>query len=124
MPKKSDKTATVKTEKTTTMVGTAYNIIKGPQYKNFFLGVLILSLIIFSFLYGFWLIPFLSIGIHRMSAIGFVDYLYVIIVSFLVAVLITLGKYEKSIRLAGESKYLSKGSTIFAAILATACPVC
>ena len=94
------------------------------KYRNFFFGSFILFLLLFSYLYGLWNIPFVDFGIVRMTAVTLWDYLYLAFVSLFLSVLLTLGKYEKIIRLQGGSKYLGKSSGIFAGLVAATCPVC
>ena len=106
------------------MFSNMWSIITDQKCRNFFLGTLILSLLVYSFFYSFWRIPFVDFGTDRMSVIQLWDYIFVLVVSIFVAVLITLARYEKNLHLQNESKYLGKGSSIFAAIIAAACPVC
>jgi len=99
-------------------------VLMDVKYRNFFWGVLVLSLLVYSFLYGVWRIPFVDFGIDRMSAVTFGDYLFILAVAVFVAVLITLGKYEKDAQLKSESKYFGKFGSVITAVFAAACPVC
>ena len=101
-----------------------WKIVLDVKYRNFFIGSLILVLLLFSYLYGLWKIPFVDFGFDRMSAVTLWDYLFLVVVSLLLAVLLTLGKYERVAHLQCGSKYLGKGSGVFAGLVAAACPVC
>ena len=105
------------------LFGTVWKIMTG-SYRNLFFGSLVLFVVLFSFLYGMWQIPFVDFGINRMSPVGFVDYVYIFVVSMLLSVLLVLGKYEQSMRFSSESTFLGKASGIFAGLVAAACPVC
>ncbi len=107
-----------------TMWTNTWKIVLDVKYRNFFIGSLILFFVLFSYLYGLWKIPFVDFGIQRMSAVTVWDYLFLVVVSLLMAVLLTLGKYERVTHLQSESKYLGKGSGAFAGLVAAACPVC
>ena len=89
-------------------------------------SLIISSLILFtiySFLYGIWKIPFLNLGIDRMSSIGFIDYLYVFAITLLSATFIALFIYERHNKLASNS-YVGVAGIGTGSILSTACPVC
>jgi hypothetical protein len=105
------------------MMGTTWKIMIG-SYRNLFLGSFLLFTVLFSFLYGIWQIPFVEFGIMRMSPIGVIDYVYVIVVGLLLAILYVLGRYEQQMKLTSESKVIGKVSGIFAGLVAAACPVC
>jgi hypothetical protein len=105
------------------LFGTVWKIMTG-SYRNMFLGTLLLSVLLFSFLYGMWQIPFVDFGINRMTAITFIDYAYVLVVGLFLAILFVLGRYEQSMRFSSESRFLGKTSGIFAGLVAAACPVC
>ncbi|MEK6840317.1 MAG: hypothetical protein AABX72_05215, partial [Nanoarchaeota archaeon] len=111
-------------KQSSTVVNNTWHVLWDIKYRNFFIGSFILFLLLFSYLYGLWKIPFIDFGIHRMTDVTAWDYLYLAFVSLLLSILLTLGKYEKITRMHSESKYLGKGSGIFAGLVAATCPVC
>ncbi len=91
---------------------------------SYFITVTLVGFIIYSFLYGVWKIPILDFGIARMSRITILDYLFLVMVSLAVALLLTLGKREKSMKLTHDSRALGTGSSTLAGVISAACPVC
>lgn len=90
----------------------------------FFLVTFAISFLIYSFIYGVWLIPFIDFGIMRMSEVTLFDYFFIALVSLLITSLITLMKYERLNRLkAGSKPMATAGGAIFGFVSAV-CPVC
>ncbi len=90
----------------------------------FFITAFILSFLIYSFIYGVWLIPFLDFGIMRMSEVVLADYLFITLVSLIIALLITLMKYERINRLNANTKSINTIGGGIAGFAAAVCPVC
>ncbi len=98
-------------------------IVKQPRYTKTFAVAFILSAILYSFLYGLWKIPAIEFGINRLSAVGILDYLYLILISALAGLLFTLFKYGRMQSVKSGSA-LAGGGGLFAGIVSTVCPAC
>jgi len=107
-------------EKSGGFVKNIFNIIK--EHKIRFIISSLISLVVYSFLYGFWKIPIIKFGINRMSEIGLIDYLFVIVISILISLFIVLFLYEK--RMINSSSSFSAVGGGFAGLIAGICPVC
>ncbi len=104
------------------LVSGAYKILKNDWM--YFLKVGLIAIIIYSFLYGIWKIPFFGFGLGRMSRVGFVDYLFLIAVTFFVSTLFTLSKYEREKKLRNDAKVMGVSASGLAGFVSAACPVC
>ena len=102
---------------------TTVNILKQKKSKKILLMSMAIFLVVYSFLYGFWKIPFIEFGINRLSGIGFFDYLFVIAVSVLISVFLSLFLYERRNKLASVSSMGGVGGG-FAGFVGAICPVC
>ncbi|MBI2208640.1 hypothetical protein HYU50_04025 [Candidatus Woesearchaeota archaeon] len=110
-------------EKKHNLLTTALDILRQKESKKIFLVSLLISLIGYTFLYGFWRIPIIDFGINRLSEIGFFDYLFVIAVSILISLFIAMFLYEKRSKLASAASF-GTASGSFAGIVGAICPVC
>jgi len=97
---------------------TLIDILKLEKIKKVFFISTVLSLIVYSFLYGIWKIPFLNLGINRTSEIVMNDYLFLILISVLLSLLIALIYYEK------KNALVLASSGGFIGLLSAICPVC
>ncbi len=79
--------------------------------------------IIYTFLYGLWKIPIIQFGINRTSEVGFVNYLFVFVISILMSVFIVLWKHERKHKITSASSVGSTGGG-FAGVVSAICPVC
>ena len=77
--------------------------------------------VLYSFLYGLWQIPVLQIGFDRMTEVTLVDVTYVVLISVMSGLLVSLLRFK--INEADGSKMVGIGG-IFAGVVSTACPVC
>lgn len=98
-------------------------IVKQPIYTKTFGLTALIFLVFYSFLYGLWKIPVIEFGINRFSAVGILDYLYLILISVLTGLLFTLFKYERLQSIKSGLK-LAGGGSLFAGIVSAICPVC
>ena len=105
------------------LLNTTSSILKQKESKKIFLVSALIFLVVYSFLYGFWKIPFIEFGINRLSGIGFFDYLFVIAVSVLTSIFISLFLYERKSKLASASSIGGIGGG-FAGFVGAICPVC
>ena len=105
------------------LLSTSLKALKQKESKKILLISIIISLVAYGFLYGMWRIPIVDFGINRISPIGFSDYLFVIIVSFLVSLFLTLFLYEKREKIASTSSVGGIGGG-FAGFFAAVCPAC
>ena len=104
------------------IVGFTLNILRN-NFKTFLISFL-LSFVIYSFLYGLWIIPFIGFGISRMSEVTIIDYLFIFVVTLIVSILITLVKYEKLIKIKSETKSFAVTGGTVAGLASAVCPVC
>src|SRR3972149_12240339 len=72
-----------------------YNLSIIKSNKEFFLLLFAGLFVIYSFLYGLWIVPLIGFGISRMSAVGISDYLVVFGASAFISLFVTLWRYEK-----------------------------
>ncbi len=100
-----------------------YNLAIIKENKKFFLILFAILLILYSFLFGLWKIPFIEFGINRLSSVGITDYLFIFGTSILVSIFFTLWKYERKNHIKSNSTVGATGGS-FAAILSGICPVC
>ncbi|MEK6873004.1 MAG: hypothetical protein AABW90_03250 [Nanoarchaeota archaeon] len=100
----------------------SFGIIKND--KKFFLWLFVGFLVVYSFLYGLWKIPFIGFGINRMSSVGLVDYFFILGVSAFVSLLFTLVSYERNQYHTNSNKVLGTTGGGFAAFVAGICPAC
>jgi len=105
------------------MLSTSIKILKEEENKTTLFRSLIIFLVVYSFLYGFWKIPLVDFGIDRMSPIGFFDYLFVIAVAALTSIFLSLFLYERRNKLASSSSMGGVGGG-FAGFVGAMCPVC
>ena len=98
-------------------------IVKQPIYIKTFGLTALISLVLYSFLYGLWKIPIIEFGINRFSTVGILDYLYLVLISVLTGLLFTLFKYERLQSIKSGSKLAGSGG-LFAGIVSAVCPVC
>ncbi len=80
------------------------------------------SLLIYSFLYGLWIIPFLNFGIMRMSPVTFFDYLFIFLLSLITASIVSLMKYESRQKM--KSKSFASIGAAAVGFISTVCPIC
>ncbi|MBS3101937.1 hypothetical protein J4458_00640 [Candidatus Woesearchaeota archaeon] len=113
----------MKEEKKENILSTSIEILKREESKKILLISITAFLIVYSFLYGFWKIPIIDFGINRLSGIGFFDYLFVIAVSALTSIFLSLFLYERRSKLASASSIGGVGGG-FAGIVGAICPVC
>ena len=111
------------------MLSTSINILKDEENKITLFRALIIFLVVYSFLYGFWKIPIIDFGINRTSPIGAFDYLFVIAVAVLTSIFLSLFLYERRNKLALASSLASESSIGgvaggFAGFVGAICPVC
>lgn len=95
-------------------------------FKNhfkFFLVCLAMFSVFYTFLYGIWQIPFADIGFNRAEGAIVFDYVYIVSITFLSSVLMTLIKYERSENLVVEKRFFAIGG-ILAAFVSAVCPIC
>ncbi len=104
------------------LVKNTFNILK--QQWVYLLCAWIITLVVYSFFYGLWKIPLLDFGIGRMSRVTFGDYLFLFTITLLIAILLTIGKFERLTKLKHEGRVLGYGSSTFGGIISAACPVC
>ncbi len=98
-----------------------FSILRKSEYREVFIGSALLLFVVFAFLYGMFRIPVLDFGIVRMSPITALDVLYIIAVSALSGVLLTLFKFKI------ETSFGSKGAgtgSFVAGFLGAVCPTC
>lgn len=93
---------------------------RSPYAETLALGVLA-SWVVYSFLYGLWKIPFVEFGIDRMSEVGTIDYAYLLVISLLTGVLISLGRFEKA---QGMKSSSAEKAGFLAAFFGGICPAC
>lgn len=98
------------------------NIIKQPLYTKTLVLSFIAAGILYSFLYGLWIIPVIGFGINRMSEVGIIDYAYLFLISLLTGALFSLYRFEKTQNM--KSSKLAGGGGFASAIFAGICPVC
>ncbi len=99
----------------------AFEIIR--QNKKFFIATLFILLVIYTFFYGVWEMPFLELGFIRDSGVTLIDYLFIGVTSLLIASLFTLIKYEKKQKFRTSSKYAGAFS-LLAGFTSAICPTC
>lgn len=105
------------------ILSTSYNILKEKESKKVLLISILVFLIVYSFLYGFWKIPIIDFGINRTSAIGFLDILFVFSISVLISLLLSFFLHEKRNNVASTSSIGGFGGG-FAGFVGAICPVC
>jgi len=94
------------------------------EQRLYFLKAAVLSLVIYSFLFGLWKIPFLDFGFTRMSAVTFGDYLFLLAIALFIALFFTLAKYEMQQHLRHDAQKMGKSSSALLGIFAATCPAC
>ena len=99
------------------------NIIKDKDNYLTLLIVFFTALIIYTFLYGLWTIPIIGFGFNRMSEVKVTDYIYILAASLMVALLITLIKFERSQKIKSGTAFTTTSSTM-AGIISAICPSC
>ncbi|MEK6876197.1 MAG: hypothetical protein AABX63_02205, partial [Nanoarchaeota archaeon] len=105
------------------MLSTSINILKEKENIKTLLLSAAIFLVAYTFLYGFWRIPIIDFGINRTSPIGIYDYLFVIAVSVLTSIFLSLFLYERRNKLASASSIGGIGGG-FAGFVGAICPVC
>jgi len=98
-----------------------YNIIK--KDKKFLFILFAALFVVYSFLFGLWKIPVLGFGINRLSAVGFLDYLFLFGTSSLIAIFVVLWRHERKSQVQSLATVGVAGGGL-AALLAGICPVC
>ncbi len=98
-------------------------IIKQPLYVKTFAISAILFGILYTFLYGLWKIPVIDFGINRFSAVGVLDYAYLLLITAITGLMFALFKFERNQSIKSGSK-LSGGGGFLAGIVSTICPAC
>jgi hypothetical protein len=90
------------------------------QRKMFFIIALFFFGALFSFFYGVYIIPFLEIGFIKMTPNGPLDYVYVVVASFLSALIVTLFRHSLSNRATSGASGVGMVGGAFGAV----CPSC
>ncbi|MBI2578859.1 MAG: hypothetical protein HYW26_04055 [Candidatus Aenigmarchaeota archaeon] len=98
-------------------------IVKQPLYAKTFATSAILFGILYTFLYGLWRIPVIDFGFNRFSAVGILDYAYLLIITAITGLMFALFKYERVQHVKSGSKAGLGGSGL-AGIVSAICPVC
>lgn len=98
-------------------------IIKQPYYAKTFAISALLFGILYTFLYGLWKIPVIDFGFDRFSAVGILDYTYLIIIAVVTGVMFALFKFERVQHVKSGSKAGLGGSGL-AGFVSAICPVC
>jgi len=70
-----------------------YNIIK--KDKKFLFILFAVLFVVYSFLVGLWKISIFGFGINRLSAVGFLDYLFLLGTSALISAFVVLWRHER-----------------------------
>lgn len=96
-------------------------ILKQRRYAKLAMASVLASGLVYSFLYGFWQIPFVQLGFVRMAEITAIDIGYVILISVMAGLLVSLLKYK--VDKASGSKLVGAGG-IFAGFVSSVCPAC
>ena len=104
------------------IVSHAIGIVKQPIYAKTFAISAILSGILYTFLYGLWKIPVIDFGFNRFSAIGVLDYAYLLLITAITGLMFALFKFERNQSIKSGSKFIGGGFT--AGIVSAICPVC
>ncbi|GEM_PF-7028226 len=100
-----------------------FKIVKTRKYFKIFLISLAIFAVVYTFLYGIWQIPLLDIGFNRAEQAGIFDYFYIISVTFLSSLLITVIKYEKNEKIHGKKRFFAIGGAL-AGFVSAICPIC
>ncbi len=103
------------------MFSYSISILKKNEYKETAIGLSLLCMVFFTFLYGMFRIPFVDIGIVRMTPINIFDIAYILIASSLVGILMALFRYKVSASITTKS---AGGGGLFAGFFGAVCPVC
>lgn len=103
--------------------GAIIEALSEKRYTKKFIIASVLFVLIYAFLYGFWKIPIINFGFNRMSAVGLTDILFILTISPLSGLLITLYLYERAI-LFGSSLGMGGVSGGVAGFVSAVCPVC
>ncbi len=83
------------------------------------------SMLFFTFFYGFWSIPLLNIGISRMSSVTATDYLFIFFASVLFGGIVSLIAYERKDRIkTGAASGVGVVGGAVAGFFGAVCPVC
>lgn len=98
-------------------------LIIQPRYAKTFAISAILFGILYTFLYGLWKIPVVDFGINRFSAVGILDYTYLLLIIVFTGLMCVLFRYERNQAIKSGSK-LSGGGSLLAGVVSTICPVC
>ena len=98
-------------------------ILKQKESKKALLISLVTFLVGYSFIYGFWKIPFIDFGINRTTPVVYYDYLFVIAVAVLTSIFLSLFLYERGNKLGSASSIGAVGGG-FAGFVGAICPVC
>ncbi len=92
--------------------------------KKFFLLLFAGLIVLYSFLYGLWKIPFIEFGIYRDSAVGISDYLFIFGISVFVSLFFTLWRHEKKQKTANSELAVGVTGGGVAGLVAGICPAC
>lgn len=98
-----------------------WSIIKSN--KKFFLILFAGAIVLYSFLYGLWKIPFIGFGIDRMSLVGAGDYFFILGISALISLFVILWGHERKNHIQSNAVIGTTGGGI-AAFAAGICPAC
>ena len=101
-----------------------YNLSIIKSNKEFFLLLFAGLFVIYSFLYGLWIVPLIGFGISRMSAVGISDYLVVFGASAFISLFVTLWRYEKREHAANSNGLVGAAGGGIAAVIGGICPAC
>lgn len=106
---------------TQTIFSHTTGILKQRKYAKLTIAFILASGLLYSFLYGFWQIPVVQFGFVRMAEITTIDIMYVILISVMAGLLVSLLKYK--VDDASGSKFGGLGG-VFAGFVSAVCPVC
>ncbi len=88
--------------------------------KTFLVATVLFGLI-YTFIYGLWLIPAIGFGFHRDSAVTVLDWAYLPLVSLMSGSLVTLMKYKLNTM---STSTIGGFGGVVAGLGAASCPVC
>ncbi len=105
--------------------GNLFKTAKGAiiANKEFFFAASFGLFVVYTFLYGLWKIPFVDFGINRLSQVTIGDYIFILAMTGLVAIFLTLWRYERKYHFSSNSNLGGIGGGL-GGIIAAVCPVC
>ncbi|MDI6721386.1 MAG: hypothetical protein QMD85_03280, partial [Candidatus Aenigmarchaeota archaeon] len=104
-----------------TLFSHTIGILKQRKYARLSAIVIIAFFILYSFLYGLWQVPFLQLGVVRVSEITIIDILFVILISSMAGLLVSLLRFRMDDK-AGPG--LGGAGGMFAGFVSAICPAC